>query len=321
MQTLLLTAKDVLDLINMADVIRAVERAFIDYSNGLAAMPPKAYVSVPNGDFRAMPAALPDAAGVKWVNVHPGNPALGLPTVMGVMVYNDTATGYPLAVIDGTQLTAYRTGAASAIASKYLARKGSQTLGLIGAGRQAHTQLMAHLELFSLREVRVYDLSTEAIARLVRAFPKIAVSPAPLEAAAACDIVCTVTPAHNPVLARRHVRPGTHINAVGADAPGKEELEPSILNVATVVVDDLVQATKAGEINVPVSRGLYRPEQVYGILGDIITGKKKLERQPDMVTVFDSTGIAIEDVATAKMIVGKANMSPGGYQSIDLVGV
>jgi alanine dehydrogenase len=119
---------------------------------------PKAYLLVEDGDFRAMPAALPGCAGMKWVNAHPQNPSRNLPSVMAVMVYNDPETGYPLAIMDATKITAYRTGAAAAIASKYLARIDSQTIGIIGAGRQAYTQILAHAELFEFRSINVRDL-------------------------------------------------------------------------------------------------------------------------------------------------------------------
>lgn len=186
MPTLLLTSKDVTALLAMDEVIKAVEEAFREYGTGQAKMPPKSYIALEKGDFRAMPASLPGAAGIKWVNVHPANPALGLPTVMATLVLNDPQTGYPLAMMAATEITAYRTGAAAAIASRYLARADSRTLGLIGAGRQAHTQLMAHAELFKLEEVLVYDRSSAAMDKLVRAFPQTTVRPASLEEAAAC---------------------------------------------------------------------------------------------------------------------------------------
>ena len=150
MNTTFLSGKEIASLLDMKEVIRAVEDAFFDIASGKAKMPPKVYLSLDEGDFRAMPAAIPGAAGVKWVNVHPCNPAQGLPTVMATLIYNDPATGYPLAVMDASLMTAYRTGAASAIASKYLARKNISSLGLIGAGRQAVTQCLAHMELFDV---------------------------------------------------------------------------------------------------------------------------------------------------------------------------
>lgn len=306
MPTLLLTRKDVIGLLSMKDTIRVVEQAFRDWTEGKGAMPPKAYLQVKDGDFRAMPAALPGAAGMKWVNVHTGNPAQSLPTVMAVLIYNDPATGYPLAIMDATEITGYRTGATAAIASIYLARKNVNTLGVVGAGRQAFTQIMAHLELFTFREIRVYDLFSKAAERLVSLLPQYPLRAVSIQEAVASDIVCTVTPARQPVVRKEYVQPGTHINAIGADAEGKEELEPAVLRMATVVVDDLRQASKAGEINVPISKGLYTAEEVRANLGEIITGRKKGRADNEQITIFDSTGVAIEDIAVASLLYQKA---------------
>lgn len=318
MPTLILTRKDVDALLVMKEVIAAVEQGFRDWTEGRGAMPPKSYLLVESGDFRAMPAALPGAAGVKWVNVHPGNPRKGLPTVMAALVLNDPATGYPLAVMDATDLTAYRTGAAGAIAAKYLARKGSRTLGLVGAGRQAYTQILAHAECFTFAEIRVYDIFPEAVERLVKSLPGFPLRPAGLLEAVQSDIVCTVTTARAPVVKKAWVLPGTHVNAIGADAEGKEELEPDVLKGATVVVDDMRQASKAGEINVPVSKGLYSVEEVYANLGEIITRRKAGRTDDRQVTVFDSTGIAIEDIAVAKLLYERAKVQGRGL-SVGLV--
>lgn len=318
MSTLFLGGNDVRGLLNMADVIKAVEEAFRHSALGKARMPAKAYLVLDQGDFRAMPAALPGAVGMKWANVHPQNPSLGLPTVMAILIYNDPATGYPLAVMDATDITAYRTGAAAAIASRYLARKDSHTLGIIGAGRQAYTQLLAHAELFDLSLIRVFDRFDVAVAKLISCFPEYPVEACSLEEAVASDIVCTLTPAREPFVKREWVIPGTHINAIGADAAGKQELEPSILGEAILVVDDLAQASAAGEINVPIKKGLIAIEQVYATLAEIIAGEKQGRTDEKAVTVFDSTGLAIEDIAVANLVYKKAQQI-GGYLSLDFV--
>jgi alanine dehydrogenase len=318
MQTLFLNKNDVRSLLNMGEVIKVVEQAFKDWALGRASMPPKAYLVLEQGDFRAMPGAIPGAAGMKWVNVHPQNPSLGLPTVMAIIIYNDPETGYPLAVMDATDITAYRTGAAAAIASKYLARKDSQTLGIVGAGRQSYTQLMAHGEIFDLRQVKVFDKRATAVETFIKSFPAYSVKACSLEETVDSDIVCTVTPAREPFLKSEWVRPGTHINAIGADAEGKEELEPSLLKKAVVVVDDVRQAAVAGEINVPVSRGLYKAEEVYASLGEVIAGKKRGRKGEKAITIFDSTGLAIEDIAVAKLVYDKAGKA-SGYLSLDFV--
>lgn len=316
MTTLILTRKEIQKLLVMEEVLAAVEQAFRDYALGKWDMPAKMYLGVPRGDFRAMPAATASAAGLKWVNVHPDNPAHGLPTVMALIIYSDPDTGYPLAVMDATDITAYRTGAVAAIASKYLARRDSRTLGIIGAGRQAQTQLMAHQKLFELREVRVHDRSQDAIARFIDLFPRLPVRSASAEETAASDILCTVTPAKAPVVKKEWIHPGTHINAIGADAPGKEELEPGVLNGAIVVVDDVRQASEGGEINIPISRGLFRAEDIYASLGEIIAGKKPGRKDDRAITIFDSTGLALEDIATAKLVYDKARQE-GGYLAVD----
>ncbi len=318
MPTLLLDRNAVLDLLDMSDVIKVVENSFREWVEGKGNMPAKAYLVVEHGDFRAMPAALPGAAGIKWVNAHPQNPSRGLPTVMAVIIYNDPETGYPLAVMDATNITAYRTGATGVIASRYLARQDSHTLGIIGAGRQAYAQIKAHVQLFDLGMINVCDCSRAAVEKLIKSFPEYALKECSLEEASASDILCTLTPSRAPVVKKEWVVPGTHINAVGADAEGKEELEPSILKEAIVVVDDLRQAATAGEINVPITKGLFAIDEVYATLGEIIAGKKDGRTDSRVVTVFDSTGVAITDIAVAKLIYEKAKQA-GSYISVDLV--
>lgn len=319
MDTLLLTGKDIAGLLDMKEVIGVVEQSFRDYATGKAQMPSKVYLRLEKGDFRAMPGAVPGAVGVKWVNVHPMNRKLGLPTVMGIIIYSDPESGYPLAIMDASDMTAFRTAATSAIASRYLARPDSRSLGLIGAGRQAHMHLLSHAAIFNLDVVKVSDVRPEAAEEFVRHFPQFNVKATSAEDALASDIVCTLTPATAPVVKASWVKPGTHINAVGADAPGKEELEPAILNVARVFVDDVAQACHAGEINVPVRLGLFKKEQIVASLGEIVTGAKHGRPDAQAVTVFDSTGLAIEDVATASLVYGKARKR-GGYLTVDLIG-
>lgn len=317
-KTLILSANDLRGLLRMGEVMSAVEDAFRAYGEGRLWMPPKAYLKVGEGDFRAMPACIAGAASIKWVNCHPHNRSKGLPTVMAVLIYSDSETGYPLAVMDATEITAYRTGAAAAIASKYLARTDSRTLGLVGAGRQAYSQLLAHAEIFDLELIKIHDIRPEASRRFAEFFPHRRIEACSLEETASSDIVCTLTTAREPLIKREWVKGGTHINAMGADAEGKQELDPAILRDATVVVDDLRQAAAAGEINVPVRKGLFKLEQVYATLAQVVTGEKRGRKADDVVTVFDSTGIAIEDLATARLVYEKAQREAKGL-AIELV--
>ena len=307
MPTLLLTRHDILNLITMPETLQAVEQTFTDYATGKASMPSKAYLTLPLGDFRAMPAAVPEAAGLKWVNVHPGNPAKGLPTVMAVIIYSDPATGYPLSIMDATEITAFRTGAAAAVASKHLARRGVRILGLIGAGKQAQTQLLAHTEFFKFDEIRVYDRTPAAAAGFKKHFAAYPIKITSLEETCGADIICTLTPVRQPLIKRAWIKPGTHINAIGADAPGKEELDPQILADAMVVVDDIEQSTHAGELNVPVEQGWFARTQIYATLGELTSGSKPGRTDDKTITVFDSTGLAIQDIATARFIYEKAH--------------
>jgi alanine dehydrogenase len=306
MSTFILKAEDVRGLLDMPSVIEAVEQGLRDLAAGKAKMPPKVYLFEEKGDFRAMPASIPGAAGIKWVNVHPGNPQVGLPTVMATIIYSDPLTGYPLAIMDGTDITAYRTGATATIAAKYLARKDAHTLGLIGAGRQAQTQLLAHVVLFDIRRIKIYDRLDTATADFIRLFPRYPVETATLEEAVACDIVCTTTPVRTPLLLKGMVKPGTHYNAIGADAPGKEEFDPAILKMARVVVDEMEQAIHSGEINVPVSQGLFTKGDIFATLPEVVSGQKPGRTDDKQITLFDSTGLAIEDIATAQMVYEKA---------------
>jgi alanine dehydrogenase len=319
MQTMILNRLDVKDLLNMRDVISVVENAFKEWAQGKGTMPAKAYLVVERGDFRAMPAALPGAAGMKWVNVHPENSSQGLPSIMAVLIYNDVETGYPLAIMDATEITAYRTAASAAIASKYLARKDSNSLGIIGAGHQAYTQILGHAELFDLELIKVFDFSQAAIDKLIKALPNYPIREYSLEETVASDIVCTLTPSRIPYLKQEWIVSGTHINAIGADAEGKEELEPSILKEAILVVDDRRQAIHAGEINVPISKGLFSDDKIYANLGEIIVGSKPGRIDDEAITVFDSTGVAIEDIAVAKLIFEKAKKKEDDYLSVDFV--
>jgi len=313
-KTKLLTASDISSIMRMKDVLIAVETAFRDYGSGVAQMPPKLYLTLSqfNGDFRAMPAYVEGSAGVKWVSVYPDNPKIGLPTVMATIVYSDPQTGFPLAIMDATELTNYRTGAAGGVAAKYLARPDSRTLGLIGAGAQARTQLLAVTTFFSFTKVKIWSPVGEQIDDLAAEFPELPIERASIDEAAACDIVSTTTPVRAFIIERGWVGAGAHINAIGADAPGKQELDPQILKDAKVVVDDVAQARHSGEINIALSGGLFLESDIYATLGEIVVGAKK-GREADEITVFDSTGLAIQDIATARMLFEVAKREGIGY--------
>jgi len=300
----------------MKEAIHVVEGAFNEKGEGKVQMPPKMYVTLDEfeGDFRVMPTYLlsSHAAGVKIVNVHPNNPKKhGLPTVMATIVLLEPETGYPICVMDGTWLTAIRTGAGAGVATKYLARPGPISVGMIGAGVQARTQLVALAEVRPISAVKVYDIVPESAEQFAKALGKLvggritSVNSVD-EATEGVDVIVTATPAREPVLFSRHVRPGVHINAIGADAPGKQELDTEIMRRAKVVVDDMEQASHSGEVQTCLREGLLSRDDIYSELGDIVAGKKKGRESADEITVFDSTGLAIQDVSTALAVYWNA---------------
>ena len=313
--TLLLTQRDVARLMDARTAIRVVRGAFLEQARGRTTMPPKLYLPLPRqSDFRAMPAALthPPACGVKWVNVHPRNPARGLPTVMAVIILNDPATGVPIALMDGLLITKVRTAASAAVAAQTLARRRSRRVGLVGCGAQADAQLLALAEVFTLNEVRVWGYrSGEAqrfCRRMRRQLPGVRLIPSATIQACVheADLVVTITIARRPLVMRRWLAPGVHVNAIGADAPGKQELDPQILRRATVVVDDREQSIHGGELNVPIRKGQFRPQDIHATLGEILIGRASGRRSPTELTVFDSTGLAIHDIALAHAVVKRA---------------
>ncbi|MDB4988339.1 MAG: ornithine cyclodeaminase, partial [Myxococcaceae bacterium] len=270
-----------------------------------ARMPSKVYLDLPEqqGDFRAMPSLMGKYAGVKWVNAHPHNRELfDLPTVMGTYVLSDPRSGVPLAIMDATLLTALRTGAAAAVATKYLATLPLTRVGFIGTGVQARMFRDAHRVLGAF-ELLAADRDASRAEAFAKESGGRAVS---LEQAAGCPVVCIATPSSTPVIARAWVKPGTHINAMGADGPGKQELDPQILRDARVIIDELEQSTHGGELNVPIARGLYSEAQIAATLGQVIAGEKRGRTSPDEITVFDSTGLAIQDVALAAALYERA---------------
>ena len=315
MQTLLLNPADVDDNADMAEMIVAVEEAFAAYEAGRVQMPAKSYIDLPeyNGDFRSMPAYMDagewDAAGIKWVNVHTDNPeSYGLPTVLGTMIYSDPRNAFPLAVMDGTTLTRKRTGAAAAVATDHLAVEDAASLGIIGAGVQSYTQLEGISTVRDIETVVVADKRETAVEAFINRFGgEFDVRAGSAADAAACDVLSTVTPVESPLVEVAELGDRTHINAMGADAPGKNELAADIVTSAKLVIDDYEQCTHSGEINVPWSEGVLSDGDLYGELGEIVAGKREGRTAADGVTVFDSTGLAIQDVAAAHAVYQRAS--------------
>jgi len=327
METRLLAYDDVRENTPMPECIAAVEDAFAAYARGNAQMPPKSYIELDryNGDFRSMPAYLEaedwDAAGIKWVNVHPDNrEEFDLPTVMGTMIYSNPENALPLAILDGTTLTRQRTGAAAAVATDHLAPADATSLGIVGAGVQSYTQLEAIAEVRDLERVVVSDIRADAVDAFIEYFAdSFDVEAGSIADAGHCDILSTVTPVEDPIVDVADVGEHTHINAMGADAEGKHELSDDLLKLAKLVIDDYEQCTHSGEINVPWQAGVLTDADLHAELGDVIIGAASGRDADDGITVFDSTGLAIQDVAAAHVVYEHAVENDIGT-SVDLIG-
>ncbi len=319
MKTLLLTEEDVSQLLSMDEVMEVVESAFREKGLGHAQMPAKVYLfyNKYDGDLRAMPSYLEelDISAVKVVNVHPKNrERYDLPTVMAIIALIDPKNGAPLAIMGGTLITDMRTGAAGGVAAKYLAGEDSEVVGLVGAGAQARTQLMALLSLYDeIQEVRVWSRTkstreayvTEMKSEYGNVRRMVAVEEV-RDAVEGADIVVTTTPSREPLVRNQWVEDGMHFTCIGADAPGKEELDPEILTRAKIIVDDWEQASHSGEINVPLSQGIISREDVFGDIGEVVAGSKPGRASSQEITVFTSTGLAVQDAVTANLAYKKA---------------
>jgi alanine dehydrogenase len=319
--TLILDDKTIKKLVNIKQSIGCIERAFREYAQKKAQMPAKIYLDLKkySGDFRAMPAYLGglDSCMLKWVNVHAGNKRIGLPTVMAIIILSDPKTGFPLAIMDGTYATSLRTAAAGAVAAKYCAHKDSRIVGLVGCGAQAKAQLTALRTLFKINEVRVWghkpSIVKEFLSQMKMKKEMMISAKNIQECVRDCDIVVTTTPSRRPIVKFNWLKPGVHINAIGADAPGKQELDPGILKSARIIIDHWEQASHSGEINVPLKRKLITKKDIYADIGEIVTGKKKGRVRKGEITVFDSTGLAIQDVAIATLIYRMAIRNKKGW--------
>ncbi|HEY2327408.1 MAG TPA: ornithine cyclodeaminase family protein [Gaiellaceae bacterium] len=270
--------------------VDAVRDAFIAHARGEWTMPPKVYVTnYPAGDFRAMPALGGGHAILKWVTSFPGNPARGLPTVTGLVLMSDAETGELLAVLDAAAVTALRTGAAAVLAAETLGRADAKTAAVIGAG--VNGSAAARTFVARGRDVMVWDVDPE---RAQRVADELGASVGSREEALAADLVVTVTPGHEVVLTEGTLHPGQHVSLMGADGPGKAEAADAELLRAQLFCDDWEQASHGGELaHVAVSQA-----DVTAI-GDVLAGAADGRRSDDEITMFDSTGLAIQDLAIA----------------------
>ena len=317
--TLLLTRSDVADLLDLDTCISAVEAAFRLHGEG-GAQTGVLGIHVPGGGFHIKAGTLrlkrPYFAAKTNANF-PNNPAQGLPTIQGVIVLADAEVGTPLALLDSMEITTLRTGAATAVAAKYLAREDARTAAIIGCGNQGWVQLRALRRVRALTAARVYDRERHRAEELARGLASelgmtIEVANDAASAARGSDIVVTCTSSHQPILDLGDVTEGAFVAAVGADNPEKQEIAPALLAASRVVVDVLDQAATMGDLHHAIAAGVMTRDGVTE-LGQIVAGRVKGgRRSPDEVTVFDSTGMALQDVAAAAAVYELAQATGRG---------
>ncbi len=285
----------VLWAISAETAIEQVRAAFLRYHEGAWKMPPKVYLeSPPYGDFRAMPALGDGYALLKWITSFPGNPQNGLPTVTGVVCISDATNGEPLMLLDARAVTALRTGAVAAVATTALAIPTAHSVGIIGCGLHG-TWAARCLAAAGYGPGVCHDPNVEA-ARALAA--ELGWDIGSREGALRSKIVCCVTPGSSPVVGTGDLRPGLHLNMLGADGPGKAEATAEAVAECALFCDDWEQASHGGELTAAVVSGLVRRDQVTD-LGAVLAGEARGRPDPDAVTLFDSTGLAIQDLAIA----------------------
>jgi alanine dehydrogenase len=297
------TGKHVEQAVSPDRAVEAVRAAFIAHARGEWTMPPKVYVTnYPAGDFRAMPALGGGHALLKWVTSFPGNPLQGLPTVTGVVLVSDAENGQLRAVLDAASVTALRTGAAAVLAAETLGRSDAVTAAVIGAGVNGHAA--ARTFLARGRPVSVWDVN-EGRARHVAQELGAELAPSLAEALDA-DLLVTVTPGHEVLIGEGSLRAGQHVSLMGADGPGKAEMAGSELARATLFCDDWEQASHGGELAHAVEAGLVTEQDVTA-LGQVLMGAAQGRSDAGEITAFDSTGLAIQDLAIALAAIEAAS--------------
>ncbi|MBI4482792.1 MAG: ornithine cyclodeaminase family protein [Acidobacteria bacterium] len=311
---LILSEKEVASVLTMSEAIDVIEEAFRQHSLGSTAMPSRIGLSLPSeaGSFRVMVASLPEAGafGLKTLSGIPGrrDPSQ---TYFLVLLF-DSRTGALLSVMAAGYLTAIRTGAASGVATKYLARKEARILGIIGAGIQAKTQVWAAKTVRPIQQVKVFDVDRARCSSFVDEIRRelgveARAAQTPQETVEGSDIVAAATTSQEPVFRAEWLPAGVHINAVGANSPNKREVDPATFRKAKIVLDFQEQVLQeAGDVISALSSGALSRADLYAELGEIVAGKKKGRTDDAEITLFKSVGVAIEDVATAALVYRRA---------------
>lgn len=319
--TLLLSRNDIQGIINMREVIDAVERAHALHAKGKAEQPVRATVKLPGTSNAILPmaATIPDesAAGIKLLSIFPSNREKAIPVLNAVVVLVDSETGRCDAVLEGGLLTAYRTAAASAVATKHMSRPESKVLGLIGAGLEARTHLKAIAEVRSIETVLVWSRSRQTAEKFAtectRPGISIEIGGSAEEVTRRSDILCTLTPSKVPIVHGGWFKPGLHVNAVGTHWIDFREIDTDAVTRSRVVCDSRsANQLECGDLMIPVSEGKIAVSHFEDELGQVINGDRVGRASRDQITMYQSVGVAIQDVATARLLVETARSKSVG---------
>jgi ornithine cyclodeaminase len=319
MKIKIISCRDVAQAVKMTEAIAAVKEAYIQFSAGKADVPLRTYIEIKeqNAVSLFMPAFLSDskAMGVKIVTVFPKNIEKKLPTIFAIVIALDIETGRPMAVIEGSYLTALRTGAASGVATELLAREETQIAAVFGAGVQSRTQLEAVCAVRPIKKIWVFDIDkdrAEALVKEVKAgrfaiSSDIYVADSPSQAVQEADVICTTTTSYEPVFNDADLKSGVHINGIGSFTPEMEEIPPETVTRSKVVVDSLqASLAEAGDLIIPLKKGLISKEDIHGEIGDVAAGKIPGRESDEELTFFKSVGVAIQDVAVAELVLRRS---------------
>lgn len=313
--TLLLKRSDVASLLNFEDYFEAVESAFRSYGRGETLPQGLLHFESPLGEFHIKGGGLKlerPYFGLKNNGGFPQNPKqYGLPSILGTITLCDGTNGYPLAILDSGEITRQRTAAASAVAAKYLARPDSRVITVCGCGTQGNVQLRAALRVLPIKKAFAFDMDRGKSRQFAADMSQqLSIEVLPVDDVAKAigqsDLCITCTPSHKFYVSKRSVAAGTFIAAMGADSPDKQELEPELLASSKVVVDILEQCERVGELHHAIESGLLTRDAIYAELGEIVAGNKPGRTSLDEITIFDSTGTAMQDVAAAAVAYAKA---------------
>jgi len=322
---MLILSRNVLEsLLSMREAISAVEETFQQFSGGAIVCPHRIVIEPKDGWMAVMPAFTqqPPCLAVKMVSVFPKNRGKGLPPTVAITALIDASNGLPLALMDASYLTALRTGAASAIATKHLAPSRSEVVAVIGSGVQARFQLLGVVEVVEPVQVFVYSrtkanavkFAEEMSAKIDADFH---VVDSAKEAVEKAHVVITATTSKTPVLSGKWLGEGVHINSIGAPSPSERELDDEVVVKASKIVVELREAalSETGDLIIPIKKGIISEDRIYAELGDLVTGRKPGRTRDDEITLYKSVGLAVEDLAVAKLAYEKALAAKAGIQA------